>query len=73
MNIDRLVQMRALGIFVNELIIDPAIAVACNLPIGRLHRLYDIGISFQRHRNTEYGYREHALAEQSMQTPESRA
>ena len=65
--------MPALDLLRHELIVDPAIAVAGDLPIRCLHRLHRGGIAGQRHGDSEDRDRHLALGEKAVEAPESSA
>ena len=71
--IERLPQMLAFGVLVDELIIHPTIAVAGDFPGRILHRLDDVGIPLQRHSDAKYRHRQIARREQSVQAPKAGA
>ena len=62
--------MRALGLDIHMLIVDPAPAVADHVVVGGLNRRHDIGMPRQRHRHAEDGQRQPALAELAVNAPE---
>ena len=70
-NLDRLMHMLTLCGLVNELVVEPTITMARNLPARFLHCVDDVRVALQGHRNSENRYRHLPVREQSMQAPKA--
>ena len=55
MQFDGLLDVRSLDCLFNELIIQPAVTVAGNIPVGVQHRLNNIGVSGKGNRDAING------------------
>ena len=70
---DHLLDVSALFGLGHGVIVDPAIAVAGDLPVGLHHRCDRVGIALERHGDAEDRDGHRALGEQAMEAPEADA
>ena len=73
MQFDGACDVLALDLLGHVLVVDPAIAVAGDLPAGGEHGLHRGGIGLHRLGHAEHGQRQAALGEDAMQAPETGA
>ena len=72
LDLDRLPEMLAFGVDVEILVVDPAIAVARDLPSRLVHRGHRLGVALESHRDPVHGDRHVARGEDAVQAPEPR-
>ena len=70
-DLDRLADVLALLVLRHAVVVDPAVAVARDLPARLDHRGDRVRVALERHRDAEDGDRDAALGEEAVQPPEA--